>query len=281
MRMQTVVALLTCHNRRDLTERCLASLFGQRHRGLRVDAVLVDDGSTDGTSEAVRRGYPQVRVVEGTGDLYWAGGMALAQLHALDHHRPDFLLWLNDDVVLEPTAVQALVDVARQHGGCVAVGAVRDPGTGTTSYSGLRRCGRRPRGFVVVEPTALAQPVDTFNGNVVLVPRAVYEAVGGVDARMRHGYADLDYGLRARRAGFPSVLAPGHVGCCGGNPVDGTWRDPLVPRRQRLRLLFGPKGIPLGPHVRYCRRHGGRDWPVFVVGCYTKALGRVLLGLRA
>lgn len=278
--MLTVVALLTCHNRWQLTSRCLASLFRQEQPGVRLRAVLVDDGCTDGTSDAVRRHYPQVHVIDANGDLYWAGGMALAHQHAVDHYHPDFLLWLNDDVVLEKTAVRDLVRVACQ---CdhrsIVVGPVRDSRTGTTSYTGLRRHGRRPRGFVLVEPTGRVEPLDTFHGNVVLVPRSVYEAIGTVDARMRHGYADLDYGLRARRRNYLSVLTPGFVGYCDRNPREGTWQDPHVPRRERLRLLFGPKGIPVGPHLRYCRRHGGPDWPVFVVGCYAKALGRVLLGL--
>jgi GT2 family glycosyltransferase len=102
--------------------------------------------------------------------------------------------------------------------------------------------------------------------------------VGGIDARLRHGYADQDYGLRAGRYGFRSVLAPAHVGLCSANPAEATWRDAGLRRWHRLRLLFGPKGIPVGPHVRYSRRHGGREWPVYVLGCYAKALGAVLVG---
>lgn len=271
----TVTALLTCHNRREGTLRCLRSFFGQQIPGVRLDAVLVDDGSSDGTAAAVRTELPAVELVAGSGGLYWAGGMALAQQEAA-LREPDFLLWLNDDVVLDDGALATLLAVAAMHPDVAVAGPVCDA-AGRTTYTGYRRTGRRPRGFVRVVPTGLAEDLDAFNGNVVLVPRSVYTRLGPVDARLRHGYADLDYGLRARRAGQGSVLADRHVGHCTRNDAAGSWRDPTLPRRLRCRLLVDVKGIPPGPHIRYSARHGGPEWPLYVLGCYGRAICAIAL----
>lgn len=275
--MRTLTALLTCHDRRESTLACLRSLFAQRNPGVQVRAVLVDDGCTDGTGDAVRRDFPHVEVVRGSGDLYWSAGMSLAQRHAV-RDRPDYLLWLNDDVVLLDSAVRELVRAAGSAGpDRVVAGALRDPRSGATTYTGLRRVGLRPRGFVPLEPSGDPQQIDTFNGNVVLVPRPVYRVLGGVDAELRHAFGDLDYGLRARRQGYHCLLAPRHVGDCTRNPTRATWRDPELGRRQRVLLLLGPKGIPLRPHIRYLRRHAGPGWPFFALGSYGKALANVAL----
>ncbi len=74
-----VVAILTCHNRRTLTLHCLERFCAQNVRGVRLAVVVCDDGSTDGTAEAVRANFDdRVQLVEGDGHLYWAAGMALA-----------------------------------------------------------------------------------------------------------------------------------------------------------------------------------------------------------
>lgn len=269
--MTTVTALLTCHDRRELTLRCLRAWFAQRVPGVELSAVLVDDGSTDGTADAVRAEFSAVRVVRGSGDLYWAGGTALAQGWA---GNPDYLVWLNDDVDLTGDALATLLGTARERPRAIVAGALHD-GTGQTTYTGYRRVGRRPRGVLPVRPSGRPADVDSFNGNVVLVPRSVYEVLGPVDARLRHTYADHDYGLRAARLGFRSVLADRHVGTCRRNGTAGTWQDPSIPRRRRCRMLLGVKGLPPGPHIRYSARHGGPEWPVYVLACYGRAFGAI------
>jgi hypothetical protein len=104
--------------------------------------------------------------------------------------------------------------------------------------------------------------------------------VGTVDVALRHGYADHDYGMRAAAAGHRSLLAAISVGTCPRNSTAGSWRDPGLPRGARLRDLLGRKGMPVGPHVRFTRRHGGRWWPAYVVGGYVKAIYTVLLARR-
>ena len=266
-----ITAILTSHNRREKTLACLQSYFNQALRSpATLEAVLVDDGSSDGTVEAVRNLGSSVTVVRGAGDLYWAGGMALAEKEAF-RRAPDYLLWLNDDVILDRDAVARLLDVAKTDDStCVVVGAVRDPFTGETTYSGLRRCDYHPLRYERVEPVDRPLPVETFHGNVVLVPLAVAVSIGGIDGKFAHGAADYDYGLRATKAGVINLLAPETVGTCSSDSSYQPWLNLSIPFRERLRLLLGPKGLPPKSFARYLRRHGGRAWLIFWLALYVK-----------
>lgn len=273
-----VVAILTAHDRRPLTLACLRSYFAQDAPDLQLSAVLVDDGSHDGTGQAVTAAFPAVEVIQGTGDLFWARGMALAEAHAVKSG-PDYLLWLNDDVRLNPDALRRLLAAATAAGGgsrWLVAGAVQDPGTGLTSYGGLRRRDWHPLRYALVPPLDVPTTVDTVHGNVLLVPRETYRLLGGIDGGFAHSYADNDYGLRLRGLGGENLLAAGHVGSCAPNDIIGASLDPSLPLRDRWRFLHSHKGRPLGSQVRYLRRHGGLCWPVFAAVPYL----RVLAGRR-
>lgn len=271
----SLVFLMGCHDRRETTLRSLSGLMAQQHVDeLLASVVLVDDGSSDGTADAVSRRFPMVRVVRGDGTLYWSRAMALAQQHALRHAAPDYLCWLNDDVTLRPDAVASLVAQSRRSGAsAVVVGATTDGEGGPVTYSGYRRVGRvRPKDLARCSPTGSAQPVDTFNGNVVLVPRRVYEVVGGVDPSFEHSLGDIDYGYRVGRAGFASILAARPVGTCSRNALDGSWQDPSLSVRRRLQLLSSPKGMPGRSEAHFYRRHGTILWPAQALGARLAAV---------
>jgi GT2 family glycosyltransferase len=265
----SVVALLACHNRRELTLASLASLFAQES-DCAVRAVVVDDGCSDGTGEAALECFgAAVELVRGDGTLFWAGGMARAEAHAVQSD-PDYVLWLNDDVVLAPHALGSLLQTSSSAASAIAVGAVADPTTRQITYTGLRRIDRHPMHFRPMRPTCDPSEVDTFNGNVVLVPRSVYLAVGGIDGAFGHALADLDYALRARRLGFRALLAPSIVGTCSRRDPSGSWRDRSLDPASRWRSAFGPKGVPPRATARYLRRHGGPLWWVFWSLTYLK-----------
>ncbi|MFC8922587.1 glycosyltransferase family 2 protein [Cellulosimicrobium sp. NPDC057127] len=278
-----VAVLLAVRNRAETTERFLRALAREESGSLRFTVHVVDDGSTDGTPERIRAGFPDVHLVRGDGSLYWGGGMRLAE-RSLDGHDHDFVLWANDDADLVPGAVRRLVETASSAGGATIVcGAMADATTGATTYSGVRRVRRWHRFLRLarVEPGATAQRVESFNGNLVLFPRDVYRRLGGIDPGFTHHYGDFDTGLRATALGIPVVLAPGVAGYTSRNLVRGGFGDPSLPRRVRVERLLGPKGYPPREKLRYLRRHGGAAWPVQLLGVYAAQLLRITLGRPA
>lgn len=272
---QRVTAVMACHDRRDRTLACLASLTRQTGHDAAVSAVVVDDGSTDGTAEAVERHHPWATVVRGRGDLWWNGGMRVAIAEAVSGHDPDHLWWLNDDTELDDDALSTLLATHRAWPtpgpGPIVVGSTRDPVTGALTYGGVVRPDRwRPMLFELVPPAADPRPAETMNGNCVLVPGPVARVVGELDPSYRHAMGDYDYGLRAREHGIDVVVAPGTIGTCARNPdpwasgdVEETWRK-----------LTGPKGLPPDEWRTFTRRWAGPLWPVYYVSPYARRLAR-------
>ncbi len=264
-----IAVLLTCHNRKDQTLECLAGLSVQTLRDeILISVVLMDDGSSDGTSEAVAGCYPEVEILRGCGDLYWCGGMRAAWQHAarLD---PDYYLLLNDDTVLDPSAVQRLLDICSSSD-CpiISVAAIRDPETGAHTYGGVRGAN------TAVPVSGRLEACETFNANAVLIPRVVYEEQGGFHDVYTHAMGDFDYGYQASRNGIRLIQSAESLGTCGRNSPAGTWRDTSLSRRERFRKLQSPKGLPFKQWVLYNRRNSGCLWPY---RCITPYL-RILLG---
>src|SRR5450756_929351 len=107
---QRIAVLLTCFNRKEKTLQCLESVFAQRMPdGVQVQVFLVDDGSKDGTSDAVRLLFPQVRIQSGDGNLFWAGGMRLVWRAVLQSGGFDYFWLVNDDTVMHPDALENLL----------------------------------------------------------------------------------------------------------------------------------------------------------------------------
>lgn len=262
----TLSVLLTCFNRREQTLECLRLMALQQSCGAILNYFLVDDGSTDGTAEAVAKEFPEVHVLQGDGSLFWCGGMRQAWKTAAKSD-PDYYLLLNDDTHLIPEALSELLAlVPCPDRGVIAVAAIRDPDTGMPSYGGKRR------GTGLVPVTGKPEQCDTFNANCALVPRAVYAKLGVFHDRYTHSMGDYDYGFQATNRGFQVIQSPTYLGTCADNPTVGTWRDRTLPRRQRWRLLGDPKALPFFEWVAFNRRNSGPLWPLKTITPWIRVL---------
>ena len=107
-----IVAIVAVHNRRALTERCVETLL-QSTTKHRLELILVDDGSTDGTAEWVRQKFPAVNILHGNGELWFGGAMQWGIDVALAAEQaPDFLLLLNNDSFLRSGALDWMVEAS-------------------------------------------------------------------------------------------------------------------------------------------------------------------------
>ena len=245
-----IYGVLACHNRKSKTLSCLRSFFCQKNQGAwRLQAVVLEDGSTDGTAEAVQKEFPQLTLLRGDGKRFWCGGMRIAWAEAAKHD-PDYYLLLNDDTCLHENALAELLALApTPDTPAIAVGAIADPTSGLWSYGGIpatdgaRLTGNSPRN------------VKTFNANCVLIPRAVFQKLGIFHPAYTHAMGDFDYGYAARRAGISLRETTRFVGTCPRDKTGSTWQDRDLPRRERLRLLTSPKGLPYREWWTYCWRN--------------------------
>jgi GT2 family glycosyltransferase len=267
MEMKTIAAIATCHNRKDKTLASLDALFKQKlSDDVQLVVYLVDDGSTDGTTEAVLQTYPQVKMIPGDGSLFWNGGMRVAFGEAIKAD-PDYYLWFNDDTDLYPNAVAKLLSTYqslsdRGEANSIIVGATCDPETGKLTYGGMVQSSWwHPLKFQLIQPTQDPQPCHTMNGNCVLIPQKVARLVGNLDPNFIHSTGDLDYGLRVRQGGGSVWLVPDYIGTCATHgKEEDYWENPHMTWRDRFKKATQAKGLPPGDWKIFAQRHAGPFW---------------------
>lgn len=276
-----IAVLITCHNRKYKTLACIEAIFKQiLSEAVSLHVYLVDDGSTDGTAEAVEQRYPQIKILQGDGNLYWNGGMRVAFGEALKSDF-DYYLWLNDDTILSPEAIARLLRTYHQlkeQGDTlrIVVGATCDPHTGEPTYGGLVRKSKwHPLKFKVLQAREQPTRCDTMSGNCVLVPRTVAQEIGNLDPSFTHSKGDWDYGLRLQKKGGSVWLAPGYLATCEEHPPNtNCWDNPDLTLRERVKMVLAPKFLPMGEWRVLLQRHTGLLWPFYWVSPYLRLLWR-------
>lgn len=275
MEPATLRVLIACHNRRELTLRAITTAWeSARVAGRNVHFYVCDDGSTDGTAEAILQSGAPIHLVRADGNAFWAKGMAIAESVAVaDLGDRDWLVWLNDDVVLDADAF-ARAAIVEEHPNSIVVGSFRDPLTAEVTYGGyrLRHAKWHPLSTEAVRPGNVPQRIDTFNGNFVAIGVSAFREIGGIDSGFAHAGADIDYGLRARSVGVPVYLLPGTLGTCAGHPnTTGTAIEDW--HHYRSRVGYGNPAT-LG---RLLRKHSPLAWPALLLASHILWWSRRLL----
>lgn len=267
----SIAVIITCHNRREITLTALTNLSSQAGiDDIKLSVYLVDDGSTDGTPDAVNEKFPAVKILKGDGTLFWNGGMRFAFSEAMKN-KHDYYLWLNDDTFIYKDALKKLIDTsigisAKTNKEVIVTGTIIEPKTGKENYGGRRQKGKLyPINFLLVNKSDIPQKCDTFNGNVVLIPPVVADKIGNISKEFSKQHnGDIDYGLRAKYAGFDSWIAPGIIGECSSNSIEGTIFDRSLTLKERIKQMSSPKGVPPAKEwMIFTKRHGGFLWPYF------------------
>jgi GT2 family glycosyltransferase len=235
----TIAVLLTCHNRKDKTLQCLGALYDQQgcEVDYNIDVFLVDDGSTDGTADAIKFKFPRVNIIHGSGDLYWNRGMHKAWETAANTKDFDYYLWLNDDTFLFVNAIKMLLNGAQLSNSKSAIcGSTLSLETNTISYGGFSKDSK------MLIPNGKLQESYAINGNCVLIPKFVFKTIGILDKRFPHAIGDFEYGLRIRKNNLASFIAEKYVGSCEGSDKLPLWCMPEVSFNQRIKSLYLPLG---------------------------------------
>ena len=193
-------------------------------QGIRAEIIVVDNDSSDGSAEMVERDFPDVRLIRSGANLGFAGGNNVG----IDAAMGRYVLLLNPDVLVHPTAFSVLVDCLDENPGVGAVGGrivnpdgTIDPGARrgfpSPSAAFYRMVGlsylfpRSPRfgryAMSYHDDDARAS-VDALSGCFMCVRREVIEQVGALDDEFFMYGEDLDWSYRIREAGWEIVYQP-------------------------------------------------------------------------
>lgn len=255
-----IVVVLTCFNRKDKTQECIKTLV-KGNSNFNFSFVIVDDNSNDGTVEVIsemKNNY-DIHLIEGTGNLFYCGGMRIAMNYVLENLSDyDYLLMVNDDVEFFEKSIENIVVKSRENINSIIVGATRND-HGSLSYGAIKYYSQKSVRYRKVGIEDYNLKCDTFNANCVLIPKKAFEQLGSIDCNYIHSLGDFDYGLSLSKNGWNIYTSNEYVGVCNNNPIENTWIDTRLTRLERLRKKEDIKGAPLKPWIYFLKKNFGMN----------------------
>ncbi|HNS19971.1 MAG TPA: glycosyltransferase family 2 protein [Sedimentisphaerales bacterium] len=233
------------YNAKEYLEQCLQSLFATGCR-FPIEVIVVDNHSQDGSGQLVKEQFPTVTLIQSDNNE----GFIKANNRGLRASRGEYVLSLNNDTVVRPGALDALVDFMDSHPESGACGPkVLNPNGSlqkqcrrgfptpmSAIYYFLRLHKLFPRnkrfGHYVMShlhPDEMGE-IDSLSGACMMVRREVMDRVGLMDESYTMYGDDLDWCYRIKKAGWKIHYVPQavimHHGGLGGSrvlPYKNTW----------------------------------------------------------
>lgn len=174
-----------------------------------IETICVDNGSTDGSDDAVAERFPHVDLLRTGVNLGFAGGNNAGLRRALERGA-DWVLLLNNDAVAEPglEAALARAAAARPDAGLLACKVLHADGL-SVQYTGARFNARLGySGRVSTRGPDTLRDVGRADGAALAVSRAAAARAGLLDESLFMYAEDVEWSLRIRGAGFAVVYVP-------------------------------------------------------------------------
>lgn len=213
--MPPVWAIVLMYGGEEITAACIDSLLEQTYPALTV--LLVDNASPDGSGVRLRDRYRHIRYLNTGANLGYAGGNNRGMRHALDQGA-EYLLVLNNDTIVEPKCVEALVASAQQAPKKVGVVSPKilfhdDPARiwfAGGDYSVVRALGVHRREMELDDPaeSPRLEEMSFATGCCFLMPAGVARETGGFREEYFMYCEDLELSLRLMRSGHTLYYQP-------------------------------------------------------------------------
>ena len=200
-------------NNYEVTLECLLSLRKMEYRNFEV--VLVDNGSVDGSSERLAESFPEIRLIRNGKNLGFAGGCNVGMRDALSRGA-EYVLLLNNDTVVAPGLLAQLVRAAESDPKIVVLNPkiyFFDPPDRLSYAGGVHKRWRlfpKTLGFREKDNGQFDQvrEVSFLTGCAMLIKADAIRQIGLFEEIYFHFFEDIEWSLRATRAGFKGLYVP-------------------------------------------------------------------------
>jgi hypothetical protein len=215
--------IMVSYNTADYTRRAIASVFNET-RSTNFELIVVDNASTDNSVALLSASFPDIKLFESADNLGFAGGVCLG----VEEAQGEYLLLLNPDTIVQPGAIDKLLQFARKHPDNGIWGGVTlnndlsintqhawsKPTFSSLLFSALglskafsKSCFFNHANYGCWARDSIRE-VDILSGCFFLTSRKVWDQLGGLDPQFFMYAEEADYCLRAIKQGYQPIVTP-------------------------------------------------------------------------
>jgi len=200
-----VYILIPIHNNITETRKCLGCIHDQTYTNYEV--IVIDDGSTDNSSDIIRTEFPGTTILPGDGNLWWAGALYEGIEYVLKKAETcDYVLTLNNDLVFDSNYINILIEAGENNPDAIIGSLCLDQESGVIVDSGvvidwkrlafdLKDIGDDKDDFI--------RDIDVLSTRGTIFPINVILDIGNfIPNKLRHYLSDYEYPIRAKKHGF-------------------------------------------------------------------------------
>lgn len=213
--------IIPVHNRVNYTVACITSLKKQDCAS-NLKIFLVDDGSTDNTRDIVSKKFPEIKIFDGDGSLFWGGAVNFGVKEVLKNsNKNDWVLLVNNDVEFSPDAISKLIKISEIYERRAILGAI------SVSFSDQKTIIKSgtivnnwflnitSHVFLGLNIKNLDNKrhveVDFLTGRCLLHPVEIFYKVEYDSKKFPHYGADDEFSMRVKKYGYKTILCPTSV----------------------------------------------------------------------
>jgi len=211
--MLNLFLIIPVHNRKELTHSFLKSIFSQTNKNF--ETVIIDDGSTDGTSLMIQNSFPSVKVINGDGNLWWTGAINLGVKYAIQNGA-NYILCLNNDLICPNDYIQNILSNIQKYPdsiiGSLVVShldedTIIDGGSCINKYTAKNRSLYNGKKLSKIKFDDEVAKVNILSGRGVVIPAPVFPKIGLFNKKLPQYGADYEFSIRAFSCGINLMLA--------------------------------------------------------------------------
>ena len=232
------------------TRKAIQSIAANSYQNYRL--IAVDNGSQDGSVEALQKEFPQFTFLVNEANLGFSKGCNVGIREALKDDNCAYVLLLNNDATILPDSLRAAVAFAENDPtmGAVSGKVLLSQPPHTIWYAGGRidywRAQAVIRGFGEIDRGQYETPCDTgfVTGALMLISRAALAKVGLLPEEYFFGVEEWDFSTRIQRAGLKLYYVPGFVAYHAADGSHWNYDPKFVYNAYRNKLIFQQAHLP-------------------------------------
>ncbi|MCZ8038601.1 MAG: glycosyltransferase family 2 protein [Microcystis wesenbergii TW10] len=226
MTKEPVYIIIPVHNRKAITLKCLETLENNGDLD-QYHVIVVDDGSSDGTSSAIQSQYPDVIILQGDGNLWWTGAIKMGMEYAYQQGA-EYFIWLNDDCYPQKEAISQLVNLCQSNPKIIAGGQCFDPDTLEPSYGGIAI--KKYEVINIYDKQKILLECDGLAGNLICIYKQVIDTIGYPNSFLfPQYYGDVIYTNVAKKMGYKLMVFQKSIALCKNDHPRISWLNPDKP----------------------------------------------------